>query len=139
MAIDKKQSVLLVLLTLSSAFVTLDHQHFTTLLQELIGMDGTALKWSTSNLSNRTQWDTINGIKSAIHYLLFGVHQRSLGQCYSASISYTLAKSFENIILVFTFMLMTCKCMLVLSQMMHGAQKLETCIKAIHDWMTIQT
>jgi len=78
MALDGKESVFLVLLDLSAAFDTLDHQHLTTFLQELIGIDGTALKWFISYLTNRTQRVTINGIKSALHYLLFGVPQGSV-------------------------------------------------------------
>jgi hypothetical protein len=77
-AIDSKEAVFLVLLDLSAAFDTLDHDLLLTLLKETIGIDGNVLKWFTSYLTNRSQQITIDSIKSAIHLLLYGVPQGSV-------------------------------------------------------------
>ena len=71
---EKSDSVFLVLLDLSSAFDIIDHHYHCIFLKELLG-DRRALEWFTSYLSSRTQQVTIDGIKSAIHYFLYGVPQ----------------------------------------------------------------
>jgi hypothetical protein len=77
-AIDGKEAVFLVLLDLSAAFDTLDHSHLSFFLRDLLGVDDVALQWFTSYLTNRSQRVTIEGLKSAIHYLLYGVPQGSV-------------------------------------------------------------
>ena len=76
-AIDRKEAVFLVLLNLSAAFDTLDHNLLLAILNH-IGIDGHALKWFASYLTNRTQTVTMEGIKSAIHQLLYAVSQGSV-------------------------------------------------------------
>jgi hypothetical protein len=77
-AIDKGHGVLLVLLDLSAAFDTIDHETLLTLLRDVLGVEGIALAWFRSYLSGRTQSVSIDGTLSALIALLFGVPQGSV-------------------------------------------------------------
>lgn len=77
-AIDKGHAMLLVLLDLSAAFDTIDHDTLLTLLQDVIGVEGIAHAWFQSYLSGRTQSVAIDGILSALIALIFGVPQGSV-------------------------------------------------------------
>ena len=55
MKMDKGQVVMLVLLDLSAAFDTIDHDILINRLERRYGIKGTALKWFKSYLTNRTQ------------------------------------------------------------------------------------
>lgn len=77
-ALDKGNVSLLVLLDLSAAFDTLDHQ---TLLQRFkghFGIDGNALAWISSYLNDRYQTVVINGDLSTPVLLKYGVPQGSV-------------------------------------------------------------
>ena len=67
-----KKACLLVLLDLSSAFDTVDHEILLGTLQEL-GVVGTALRWFASYLESRTQYVTIGDERSASRPLNYGV------------------------------------------------------------------
>ena len=54
-SIDNKQPVLLVLLDLSAAFDTVEHQMLIARLQQRLGVTGVALSWFSTYLSNSTQ------------------------------------------------------------------------------------
>ena len=75
-SLDNKCGVFLVLLDLSAAFDTIDHEILRRL--ESIGVKGRALEWIYSYLSNRTQAVNINGTLSAPAPLRFGVPQGSV-------------------------------------------------------------
>ena len=77
-AIHGKKCVLLVLLDLSAAFDTVDHQKLLKILQEKLGLTGTALKWFISYLSERIQSVVIDGLESELWNILFGVPQGSV-------------------------------------------------------------
>ena len=77
-AIDDKKCVLLVLLDLSAAFDTIDHNILLKRLHHDLGVEGTALQWFTSYLSNRTQCISIAGEKSESKHLPYGVPQGSV-------------------------------------------------------------
>jgi len=77
-SMDKRKGVILVLLDLSAAFDTIDHQILLSRLEEKVGVCGSALSWFNSYLSGRSQSVYINGIKSAPKDLKFGVPQGSL-------------------------------------------------------------
>ena len=77
-AVDQHQEAVLVLLDLSSAFDTIDHE---TLLQRLAtryGISDTVLSWFTSYLSGRVQAVSICGTLSNVHPLRYGVPQGSV-------------------------------------------------------------
>ena len=77
-AIDGHQDVILVLLDLSAAFDTIDHQILIDRMHKRFGIDGTVLSWFRSYLQHRTQHVTVNNAKSACHSLNFGVPQGSV-------------------------------------------------------------
>jgi exonuclease III len=77
-AIDGKKVVLLVLLDLSAAFDTVDHDILLTRLAERIGLQGSALKWFKSYVTGRLQSVYIDCTASRIWEILFGVPQGSV-------------------------------------------------------------
>ena len=78
MALDRRQGAFLVLLDLSSAFDTIDHQLLLERLRNNIGVEGTVLKWMESYLSDRYQSVSIGGVCSSHHQLEYGVPQGSV-------------------------------------------------------------
>jgi len=54
MSVDSKKYTVLVLLDLSSAFDTVDHNIMINRLCDLVGMSGSVLKWISSYLSGRS-------------------------------------------------------------------------------------
>ena len=81
-AIDNKQGVVLVMLDMSAAFDTIDHelllQRPVQRLQPRHGIYGTVLNWLRSYLSNRTQLVRIQEVDSSDKILLYGVPQGSV-------------------------------------------------------------
>ena len=76
--LDQRQSILLILIDLSAAFDTIDHEILLSLLSTRLGVRGNALLWIRSYLQDRHQTVTINGVKSARHKLKYGVPQGSV-------------------------------------------------------------
>ena len=68
---------ILVLLDLSTAFDTVDHNLLLQKLQSVIGIQGTALSWFQSYLGKRSQQISINGTLSRKFYLQCGIPQGS--------------------------------------------------------------
>ena len=77
MNMDRQQVTLLVLLDLSAAFDTIDHQVLLNRLRLSFGIRGYALEWIASYLSDRTQLVSFENNFSQSRYLSFGVHQGS--------------------------------------------------------------
>ena len=77
-AIDNHQCVLLILLDLSAAFDTVDHEVLLTRLEERVGISGNALAWIQSYLTNRKQAVNINGATSKSQELTYSVPQGSV-------------------------------------------------------------
>ena len=75
--LDKKHGVFLVLLDLSAAFDTIDHDILFTRL-ESNGVKGLVLGWLKSHLYNRSQAVNINGTLSSKSLLHFDVLQGSV-------------------------------------------------------------
>jgi hypothetical protein len=88
-AVDNGQCVLLVLLDLSAAFDTVDHQTLLSRLSQRFGVQGDSLKWFCSYLTDRKQHVTIQSSPSMDSILATGVPQGSvlgpkLFTCYSS-------------------------------------------------------
>ena len=77
-AIDRREEVVLVLLDLSSAFDTIDHDALLTRLHTRYGISGTAIAWFRSYLVDRYQQVVIHGHSSRPVSLQFGVPQGSV-------------------------------------------------------------
>ncbi|NAV92043.1 hypothetical protein FGF77_23825, partial [Salmonella sp. gx-f7] len=77
-ASDKGLVSVLVLLDLSAAFDTIDHQILLQRLEHLIGLKGSALSWLKSYLSNRFQFVHVHNESSLRTKVCFGVPQGSV-------------------------------------------------------------
>ena len=77
-AIDRKKCVMLLLLDLSAAFDTIDHEILLQRLRVSGGVCGTALAWFRSYLSGRTQSVKILNTTSKPRLLRYGVPQGSV-------------------------------------------------------------
>ncbi|KAK2148097.1 hypothetical protein LSH36_516g01009 [Paralvinella palmiformis] len=78
MAIDGRKAVILVLLDLSAAFDTIDHEIICSRLERLLGLSGKSLAWFRSYLAARTQCVSVEEALSEGLCLLFGVPQGSV-------------------------------------------------------------
>ena len=74
-ALDKRQSVILILLDLSSAFDTVDYVVLLSRLSTYLGISGDALSWFSSYLSGRHQTVLVNQHASRKQLLQSGVPQ----------------------------------------------------------------
>ena len=77
-ACDNNVPSVVLLLDLSAAFDTVDHEKLLAILEFEIGITGVALKWFREFLTNRTQKVRIGDTCSEIALLLFGVIQGSI-------------------------------------------------------------
>ena len=77
-AVDNEGGAILVLLDLSAAFDTIDHQKLLNLLNQSFGIRGVALKWFESYLKDRTQTVQIGSCTSTPVTLKYGVPQGSV-------------------------------------------------------------
>ena len=73
--LDKNRAMLFVVLDLSSAFDTIDHEHLLTLLHDEYGVRETALSWFRAYLENRTHCVQTDSKTSATIPLQSGVPQ----------------------------------------------------------------
>ena len=78
MACDSKSATVLMLLDLSAAFDTVDHQKLLKILYEEIKIRGVALKWFRSFLIGRSQRTRLGNVVSDSIILQFGVPQGSV-------------------------------------------------------------
>ncbi len=78
MSPDEGLLSVIVLLDLSAAFDTIDHQILIQRLNNLIGIKGTALKWFKSYLSDRSHFVYVNGESSPYTKVSYGVPQGSV-------------------------------------------------------------
>ena len=89
-AVDKQRAVILVLLDLSAAFDTVDHDILLQRLHEEIGVCGVPLQWFKLYLTRRKQAITINKTSSSECDLIYGVPQGSvlgpiMSTCYTTN------------------------------------------------------
>ena len=78
MAMDKNRVSILLLLDLSAAFDTVDHEILLLRLETKFGIRSSALQWFKSYLQNRKQYVSVNGHSSVPRDLEFGVPQGSV-------------------------------------------------------------
>ena len=78
MAVDKKKHVFLVLLNLSAAFDTVDHEILLHFLKEHVGLSGSVFHMFETYLKDHTQWVSIHNVLSSLSQLVFGVPQGSV-------------------------------------------------------------
>ena len=76
--LDNQKSVILLLLDLLEASGTVDHNILMSLLKPRFGINGIALDWFRSYLSNRTYTVTVLGSRSTERPLMAGVPQGSV-------------------------------------------------------------
>ena len=77
-ASDQNSATVVMLLDLSAAFDTVDHNKLLQILELEIGIKGTALKWFRSFISGRCQRVKIHGFESEEIIIKFGVPQGSV-------------------------------------------------------------
>ena len=77
-AINKQESVLLLLLDLSAAFDTVDHVILLSRLNTRYGIKGNALHWFASYLKDRRQFIQVESTRSSFVELQWGVPQGSV-------------------------------------------------------------
>ena len=77
-SLDSKKCVALIMLDISAAYDTIDHQLLLRRLQYQARVVGDALNWMESYLENRSQQVLINGIRSSPIGLKFGIPQGSV-------------------------------------------------------------
>ena len=79
--VGKGNGLFLVILDLSAAFDTIDHDNLFYILEKYVGIGGSALRLIRSNFCDRTQRVQIDGIISDFASLLCGVPQGSMKLC----------------------------------------------------------
>ena len=77
-AVDDHRQAVLVLLNLSAAFDTIDHQILLQRLQLRFGVSGTVLRWFSAYLKDLSQTVSINNVDSDQHNIMWGVPQGSV-------------------------------------------------------------
>ena len=83
---DRGEPTALLLLDLSAAFDTIDHDLLLSRLTEWFGIDGVVLQWVRSYLPGHSQLVKVNGVLSTLQLLLCGVPQVSV----SGSLIFTM-------------------------------------------------
>ena len=78
MTVDRRQVTILELLDLSAAFDTVDHIILIDRLRHYFGIQGIALSWIESFISNRTQTVSFSGSLSSTSPVTCGVPQGSV-------------------------------------------------------------
>ena len=76
--IDNQKCVVLLLLEMSAAFDTVDHELLLERMSKRYGVKENVLKWFRSYIQDRKQFVMINGIKSKVKELRYGVPQGSV-------------------------------------------------------------
>ena len=76
--IGRGNRAMLVLLDLSAAFDTIDHDNLICIIEKYVGICGDALKLIKSYFSNRTQRVQINNVLSDFSNIICGVPQGSV-------------------------------------------------------------
>ena len=142
-SIDNRSCVAMLLLDLSAAFDTVDHQILLNRLNTKFGISGTALQWFKSYLTNRLQFVSIDNYSSEALQLDCGVPQGSvlgplLYLLYTSPVAEILRqhKMFFHLYADDTqlYIPFSCNDDLALNDSM---KLIENCLSDIDAWMTI--
>ena len=140
-AIDQRRTVALLLLDLSAAFDTVDHELLLHKLCVHFGIRGKALAWFTSYLTGHCQYVTIRGADSSSCSVMHGVPQGSvlgllLYLLYTAPLGGIVRKHgmmfpfyADDSQIYFSFDSNTPELV--------TASRLEACVKDVSDWMSV--
>ena len=138
-ATDNKTPTCLLALDLSAAFDTIDHQTLLDRLRFTFGLDGAALSWICSYLTERTQLVCLNGVNSSIYDCACGVPQGSV----LGPLLFTLfVAPVSGVITSFgvSFHQFADDTQLYISvdpgDVRHSLSILDRCSCAVHDWFT---
>ncbi len=132
LASDKGYISLLVLLDLSAAFDTIDHDILIYRLQNYTGIQGQALRWFRSYLSDRYHFVYLNGEASQLSPVKYEVPQGSvLGPLLFSLYMFPLGNTIRKYGISF-------HCYADDTQLYISTKpsKLTECVKNIKDWMT---
>ena len=77
-AADERTATVVMMLDLSAAFDTVDHNLLLKILEQEIGIGGTVLKWFRSFLTGRSQRIRLGKVTSEVITIMFGVPQGSV-------------------------------------------------------------
>ena len=114
MSIDQGKPTIPVLLDLSAAFDTLDHNVLLFRLKNMFDLSGKVLKWLRSYLEHCSQRVSVHGILSDIQFLLYGVPQDSIIDSLVFTINTVLLESLRSDMgLHITCMLMIHSCIYI--------------------------
>jgi hypothetical protein len=142
MALDHGNGTLLILLDLSAAFDTLHHSILLQRLSAVVGIQGSALKWIESYLSNRSQFVTIRDNKSHPVCLKVGVPQ---GSVLGPLLFLTYVLPLQNVIDAHNVsrhgyaddtQLYTHFSMKDPASLFRAIDRLEKCVADVREWMT---
>ena len=135
-SLDKQKEVVLVLLDLSAAFDTLDHDVLLHGLEYRFGISGTFLQWFRSYLSERRQCVSVGSFMSGLSLLICGVPQGSvlgpiLFTLYTSPLEEIIQRHDLNCMFYAddTQLYITCDAGSSVSS------SLELCIREIREWM----
>jgi hypothetical protein len=140
-AIDNHQAVLLVMLDLSAAFDTIDHNIFVNRLKQVFDISGTALNWFSSYLRERKNRVCISGVSSATHIMEFGFPQGSImGPIGYSMYTHPVGKILRDNNISYHIYADDTQLYVSFDPRTPGAydaalNKLQTCIAQIKDWM----
>ena len=140
-ALDGNEVVILVLLDLSAAFDTVDHEILLHRLEHQFGVTGSVLKWFDSYLRGRKQKVTLKGLLSECATLQSGVPQGSvLGPILWNVYTYPLSKLMNKSNANYHLYADDNQIYMVFKPKVAGAQELtvatvENCIDNIRSWM----
>ena len=136
--IDEQKVCMLVLLDLSAAFDTVDHEILLSRLENRFGITGTALAWYKSYLSGRSQQVSVNGVLSEPQTLMYGVPQGSiLGPQKFVKYTVPLGEIIRKHGLAYHFYADDTQLYIIfdVKNTAESIKKVELCVAEIRDWM----
>ena len=141
LSLDNKKGTLLMLLDLSAAFDTIDHQILLSRLRRRFGVQCTASKWVTSYLDGRTQRIIIGQASSSskplntgepqgsvLGPILFSLYEQPIGEIIRKH-GLTFHHNADDLQILITFDLN-------IDSLLDTIRRLEECIAEIKTWIT---